>query len=226
MKLAQIVRLGALILIGLNLLMAFGSIWVFTRMAPAIEIIIEQNQKSLIACEEMLASLARLENNDEEADTLKADFETALTTAQNNITEDDEPEALAAISNHYALAFEGDVDERHLAIEAIVRLGEINRNAMAFADIRARQQGTAGAWGVVFMATAVFLVGMLFRRSLEKNLVQPLEEIHTVLKAAHNGDNMRRCTGTNVPRDIRSVYSSVNELLDRKQPAPIDDYKG
>ncbi|WP_459943551.1 hypothetical protein [Desulfocastanea catecholica] len=41
MKLLTMVRLGALLLIGLNVLMGLATIWVFMRMAPAIEIIIE-----------------------------------------------------------------------------------------------------------------------------------------------------------------------------------------
>jgi len=43
MKLAQSVKIGAWLLIVLNLLMAFGSIWKIMRMAPAIKVIIAQN---------------------------------------------------------------------------------------------------------------------------------------------------------------------------------------
>ena len=58
MRLAQAVRVGAWVLMGLNLLMAVGAIALFNRMAPAIAVIIERNERSIGACVDMLASLA------------------------------------------------------------------------------------------------------------------------------------------------------------------------
>lgn len=217
MRLAQTVRLGAWILIGLNLLMAFGSIWVFIRMAPAIEVIIDQNERSLQACEKMLAALALADNQETDITQLKASFAAALNNAQNNITEKDEPPALDAIDRDYAGAFEGDFAAKTRTVEAILSLGEINREAMVRADKKARQLGNAGAWGVVFMASAVFLTGMLFMRALKKNLVMPLKEIDAVLNAHRSGDTMRRCSGTRLSRDVRRVFNNVNALLDGKQ---------
>jgi nitrate/nitrite-specific signal transduction histidine kinase len=89
---------------------------------------------------------------------------------------------------------------------------------MAAADKKAKQFGHAGAWGVVFMAAAVFLVGLLFMHNLKRNLVDPLEEIHSVVKAFQNGNTMRRCTGTKLPRDIKTVFRFFNELLDKNIP--------
>jgi hypothetical protein len=214
MRLAQTVRLGAWILIGLNLLMAFGSIWVFIRMAPAIEVIIEQNERSLQACEKMLASLAMADNPEMDITRLQASFAAALKNAQNNITEKDEPAALDAIDQDYAGAFKKDAAARTRTVEAILLLGEINRDAMVRADKKARQLGNAGAWGVVFMASSVFLTGMLFLRALKKNLVMPLEEIDAVLTAHQRGDTLRRCTGPRLPKDVRRVFNNVNAFLD------------
>ena len=47
MEHAQSVRLGAWLLILLNLLMALGAIWVLMRMTPAIEEILSRNGQSL-----------------------------------------------------------------------------------------------------------------------------------------------------------------------------------
>ncbi|MCF8090080.1 MAG: hypothetical protein K9L23_18715, partial [Desulfotignum sp.] len=69
-------------------------------------------------------------------------------------------------------------------------------------------------WGVVFMASLVFLAGMLFLRALKKNLVMPLEEIDTVLTAHQRGDTLRRCTGPRLPKDVRRVFNNVNAVLD------------
>lgn len=214
MRLGQTIWLGAWILIGLNLLMAFGSIWVFIRMAPAIEVIIEQNERSLQACEKMLASLALADKHTADIPPLKASFSTALKNAQNNITEKKEPAALDAIDQNYPGAFEGDVVSKIRTVDAILLLGEINREAMVRADKKARQLGSAGAWGVVFMASAVFFTGMLFMRALKKNLVMPLEEIDAVLTAHQSGNTMRRCTGIRLQKDIRRIFNNVNAFLD------------
>ncbi len=214
MKLAQGVRLGAWILATLNLIMAFGSIWIFMRMAPAIEIIIEQNEKSLYACEEMLSHLAMV-NEKAEVKQLQTAFSKALERAKNNITEKEEPAAIEAIGKNYVEAFAGSIKGKEKTISAIHHLSEINRDAMFKADRQARQFGNAGAWGIVFMASAVFIAGVVFMRSLKRNLVKPLEEIHSVIQDIRNGDNMRRCTGVDVPQDIKSIFSGINEVLDK-----------
>ena len=106
MKLAQSVRFGAWLLIGVNLLMAFGSIWVFMRMSPAIEIIIDQNVTSLQTCEDMLASLIMVNKNESDTKPLRDSFVGALNKAQHNITEGDEPDAIKSIRRSYSKAFE------------------------------------------------------------------------------------------------------------------------
>ena len=130
MKLAQSVRVGAWFLIALNLMMAFGSIWVFMRMAPAIEIIIEQNEHSLYACEEMLSHLALADSSYTDVSRLEIDFLKALDRAKNNITEKNEPIAIENISKNYAKAFKGSFNSREKTVSAIVHLAEINRKAM------------------------------------------------------------------------------------------------
>ncbi|EKD38762.1 MAG: hypothetical protein ACD_75C00617G0003 [uncultured bacterium] len=215
MKVGQNVRLGAWFLIGLNLLMAMGSIWVFVRMAPAIEIIILQNERSLQACEEMLLSLALINSNGPATEQLQASFNDALTRAEKNVTEKEEPLALQSIRLHYSQAFAGDFEARSKTVTAITRLGKINRTAMEIADRKARQLGNGGAWGVVFMASTVFLVGMLFMRSLERNLVTPLAEIHSVISALKRGNTRRRCTGTDLAKDVAVVFNELNDFLDK-----------
>ena len=219
MKLAQSVRLAAWLLIGLNLVMAFGSIWIFVRMTPAIELIIDRNVTSLQTCEEMLAALAIANVNHPDRQTAAKSaqdtFKEALQRAQQNITEEEEPIIIQSIHQSYLKAFAGDTTALTKTVEAIQSLGATNRAAMVAADKIARQFGNAGAWGIVFMATTLFLVGMLFMRSLKKNLVHPLEEIHSVTAAIRHGDTMRRCTGTGLPREIHQVYNELNAILDK-----------
>lgn len=213
MKLAQSVKFGAWFLIAINLIMAFGSIWIFMRMAPAIEVIIAQNEVSLEACENMLTSLLR---SNIAGDGSREEFRLALAKAKNNITEAEEPAAIERIVANYEAAFQGDGASLASTVSAINDLGAINREAMRRADARARQLGYAGAWGVVFMSTGAFLVGMIFLRSLSRNLLEPLQEIDTVIGEFRRGESMRRCTMKNPPGAIREIFRNINELLDVK----------
>ncbi|MBF0376611.1 MAG: hypothetical protein HQK72_03910 [Desulfamplus sp.] len=224
MRIAQATRIGAWVLISLNLLMAFGSIWIFMRMSPAIKEIIEQNEHSFQACEEMLASLSMMidgcDGNMVNSQTNKAliiKFGDALKRAANNITENEEPYAIKLIESEFKQAFSGDLKAKEKTVNAIILLGQINREAMIKADIRARQFGQAGAWGVVFMATTIFFSGMLFKRNISLNVLRPIEEIDSVISAYRNNDNMRRCSGADLPADFVSIFHGINEILDQCQ---------
>lgn len=214
MNLTRTLRLAGWLLIVLNLLMALGSIWIFMRMTPAIQIILHQNERSLNACETMLASLAMIPGEENNLQ-LVTSFKEELQKAENNITENEEIEKIIDIRQHHENAFGGDIAALRKTVYAITALSEINRRAMHEADLRAQQLGNAGGWGIVFMATAVFIVGMLFMRGLRRSIVQPLEEINTVLAAFRQGDRLRRCSGSAMPKDIRTIFGGINDLLDK-----------
>jgi hypothetical protein len=216
MRLAHAVRLGGWLLVALNLLMALGTIEVFMRMAPAIEGIIERNERSLKAGEEMLAALA-LAGDEAMDEQHRGDFSKALDRAQNNVTETDEAEVLAIIARTLPAAFAGKAEARRETVAAIVRLGEINRAAMVRADFAARQLGHAGAWVVVFMAICIFLAGLIFIRGVTRGVVRPLEEVHAVIMAQRRGETMRRCSGADLPQEARLIFSGINEILDQRQ---------
>jgi hypothetical protein len=216
MRIAQSVRLGAWLLIGFNLLMALGCVWIFMRMSPAIEVIIKRNTRSLEACGDMLVSLALEGQGPDHESDLRKTFISALNRARNNITEPGEPSTLDSIATHYEAALKGDASARRKTVSAITQLGEINRNAMVSADLRAKQFGNAGAWGVVFMAVLIFLVELIFKKTLFKKLVEPLQEVNAVMTAHQHGDRMRRCSGPDLPSDIRNLYDGINTLLDQK----------
>lgn len=236
MRIAQATRIGIWLLIYLNLLMSLGSLWIFMRMSPAIREIIEQNEHSLQACEDMLVSFVMLNNNDittnkiienKAANTyldaystrqsIYNNFKDALKRARNNITEPEESTAIKIIDDNFFSAFNGEINAKEKAVSAIILLGKINREAMIKADLRARQFGQGGAWGIVFMATSVFFAGVLFKRNLLRNLLAPIEEIHSVIYAHRNGDTMRRCSGADLPADFVSVFHGINEILDQSQ---------
>jgi hypothetical protein len=214
MKLAQSVRVGAWFLIGVNLLMSLGAIWVFRRMAPVIEVVIERNDRSLQACEEMLFALGSLTGAETENGEAKETFANALMRAEGNITETEEPAIIGTIKWNSEAAFLGDIVARKNTMASIMKLAHVNRTAMIRTNRRAQQFGNAGAWVVVFMATGSFFIGMLFVRSLGSSVVKPFEEINEVITAFRKGDRLRRCSGADLSKDTAVVYRNLNELLD------------
>ncbi|MDY0360901.1 MAG: hypothetical protein RBR08_05580 [Desulforegulaceae bacterium] len=216
MKTSTSVRAGLWILIVLNLLMAFGSIWVLMRMSPAIEHIIARNEKSLHACRIMLASIARNSVKNSNEIHLK-EFEKALNDAKNNITEPGESEELKNIEENYKITFSEKSINREKLVNHISKLSEINRQAMIDADLKAKQYGYAGAWSIVFMAALIYFSGLIFRRSINKNLLEPIDEIHKVIIANLKNEKMRRCSGNNLPKDIDRIFTDINKYLDKNQ---------
>lgn len=214
MKLAKGFILGAWLLVGINLLMALGAIGIFERMTPAIADILSNNERSLQACEEMLAALVFAHDSDKNRE-MSIMFSQALERAEKNITETAEPEMLKKIAAHFPLAFSGNGHAIEVTSESIRNLAEINRKAMDDADARARQLGKGGAWGIVFMAVCAFLAGIIFIRNLNRKLLEPLEEIKAVIIANLGGETRRRCSGADMPGDIRAIYGNLNSVLDR-----------
>lgn len=218
MRLAQAVQVGSWLLVGLIVLMSLGSIGLLMRMAPAMAGILERNERSLSACEEMLAALTLIGDVDgHEKERQRTRFEDALKRAEGNVTEKGEAEVLESIAAGAPAVFAGDREVRRQVVKALVRFGDINREAMKQADRKARQFGEAGIWGIVFMAICVFSVGLLFIRRLLQHLVNPMVELNAVIAAYRSGDTMRRCSGVDLPQDVRAVFQGINEILDQGQ---------
>ncbi len=199
----QSVRFGAWVFIFLTVLMSFASIWVFLRITPATATILEQNDRSIAACETMLAAMITRD---------KDEFNAALTIAEANITEPGEPAAVAAIKLSREVTSKAGVKA---TVRGIQQLAAINRQAMERADRQVQQFGTAGAWGVVFMATTIFLIGMIFLRGMRRNLIIPLLEIDAVTRAQESGNTMRRCYIKDPAREVQQVFKRINTVLDR-----------
>lgn len=218
MRLAQTVKVGAWLLVGLNLLMALGSIGILMRMmTPEIVGIIERNEGFHHDSEEMLAVLALVGDGMATDAKQQAEFMAALKRVEENVTGKEELTALKAIVASAPTVFAGDSPARMQTVTAIARLAEIKRQKMVQEVRRARQFGEAGAWGVVFMAISVFSIGLLFIRSLLRRVVKPMVELHAVITAYRNGETMRRCSGADMPQDVRAVFYGINEIIDRAQ---------
>ena len=212
----QSVRLVAWLLILLNLLMAYGCIWIFMRLAPVSGESNARNLRSLASCEEMLTAVAQ---NDAEA------FSAALKSAGNNITEPEETPVLEQLILKEKAAFSGDQTARKEVIGAICSLSQINRAAMENSAKQVSSFGMAGAWSVVFMAIAMLLAELIFKNKLMKGIILPLQEIGEVVRANSKGDHMRRCSGTGFSSDIQHICSDLNDVLDQAMPNPFEEKK-
>lgn len=208
---------GVWFIILLNLLMAFGSIWIFLRMTPAIETIIDQNDKSLHACEDMLAAIALNNYSSKSIEKQTTLFFSAYQKARGNITEKLEKDYLDNIAINYIEAFNNNPNALKITIESIQSLSKINRAAMLRADRKAQQLGNAGAWGIVFMAISIFISSMIFKRYLYSNLIQPMDELNSVIEARQNGDTIRRFFPSDMPKNIRKIFLSLNNILDNSR---------
>lgn len=211
--------IGAWVMIAFNLLVAFGAIGVFARMAPAIRIILEQNDRSLDASEEMLAALALLGSENIAHEELLGHFEQAFDAASANITEPEESDILEDIEENYRAAFSGNGFAREETVSAIRSLTAVNRAAMARADHRAEQLGRAGGWSVALMAGIAFAVSLALLRALRLRLIRPLEEIHDAVTSYNAGDTQRRCCPASAARELRAICGSINAVLDRDAAA-------
>lgn len=187
----------------------FAGIALLTRMTPAIEHILAENEYSIRAAEEMLTVVAA-ESFD---DTGRAKFDAALERAKSNVTEAEERPLLAAIEGDADALFAGDTTVRRRSVESIVALSGINRRSMREQDDEAQRLGLAGAWAAVAVGLVAFVLFVFFSRRLDAQVVEPLDEIRSAVTAATDGDVFRRCVprGTYEPRQISR---GLNALLD------------
>src|SRR5690606_15230316 len=95
-------------------------------------------------------------------------------------------------------------------------LVHLNRTAMHTVDLQAQRLGTAGAWAAVFVALFSFGASIFVLRRLEGRVVEPLEELGSVLEQVTSGDRFRRCRAFEAPDEIAQALSAVNALLDER----------
>lgn len=215
MQLRQQFRLSLAIVVGFQLITAFGMIGLLSRMTPAISEILDENAYSIEAAQQMLLVLSE-RPLEQDAAALQQEFEAALERAKNNITEPGEPEALARLESFHAAAIAGDSAALRETVEGIRQLVQINRDAMLRADHEARRLGTAGAWAAVLLAIAALAATVVVGRRLAGSILNPLAELYEVSESARLGDKFRRCRTSAARAEMRRLLESVNHLLDER----------
>lgn len=202
--------IGALVVI--HLATAFGAIGLLVRMSPAVQDILAENVYSTEAAEDVMAALL-LSAAGRDGDNQKR-FSDALARARANVTEEGEIQAIDDLERLGPGAFAGDSEAIVSAIAAVERLTMINREAMQLASDRALNLGVTGAWAAVSLALAGFMVSVLVVRRIIRGVVEPVEELESVVDASMHGDSFRRCQARTASREMRQVLDTVNELLD------------
>tara|TARA_B100001750_G_scaffold99672_1_gene78918 strand:+ start:1365 stop:2246 length:882 start_codon:yes stop_codon:yes gene_type:complete len=210
-KLERQLRVLLTMLVALQAMTAVAGIGLLERMTPAIGEILAENVRSVAAVETMLARLA-----EPPTDHHRATFAEALAVAQGNVTEEVERAELATIEATWEAGFDGDPEAHEQTVRALLRLGEINREAMAGADADARRLGSAGRWALAFLAILGFIVSFVAVGRARHRVLEPLADLLATARASRKGDVHRRCT-LEQGLEITEVAETLNELLDDRQ---------
>lgn len=195
----------------LNLVLAFGTIGLLTRMGPAIERILYQNMRSIVAAEEMIAVTAASEGQAlSESESRR--LHDALEEAKSNVTEPGEAPLLERIGARVDAGL--PAGERAAFISDLRELSFMNFSAMEEADEEAQRLSWAGGWAAVLIGFLSFLLSLVVLSRLHRRVLAPLEDLEQVLRAARHGDILRRCHTHAAPTELKKVLHSVNVMLD------------
>lgn len=223
MQLTRSLRLGFVVLLAVHLATAFTAVALLGRMRPAIELIIEDNVRSLEAIEEVLAVLSDplVENRNERAHA-------AFERAAQNVTNEDERPVIELIGINLDKALAGDEEAVAVVASQLRRLAEINRRDLETSDRRAQQLGSAGGWTVVIVTLFTLAFGVVARRRLDAQVLGPLEELHEVVDELDEGHALRRCRpNLAAAGELGQIMRIFNRLLDERDEhrAPDPDAK-
>ncbi len=210
MHLRRETGLGIGAILVLQVLLSLLVIVLLVRMGPAVERILEENVYSEEAVEQMLATLAA----PTAGDGVPESFAAALERAQANVTEEPELPLLETIAARHRAAFAGDEAARDAVIEALRRLGEVNRASMSRADDRAQRLGQAGAWGGALLGALALGLAIMAYRRLRLRLELPVEELRRTTAAIRNGNHQARCPTAEGPYEIKTIARNLNWILD------------
>lgn len=215
MKTASEIRTGLGVLVSAQMIVAFASIGLVTRMSPAIERILFENVRSTTAVERMYASIARRDCGLSQEDA-EARFEEALGDEKRNITIDGEGVLAHRVDKAWRRGMRGDCGAMDVVTENLDAIGELNRGEMAAQDIRAKRLGAAGAWATVILGLATFGISAMLSRRFIQRIAAPIGEIEAVLVAANQGDPYRRCRRMEGPAEFGAIAMRLNQLLDKR----------
>jgi len=212
MKLRDFAVLGILVMVLFQLITSAASIYLLTRMSPAIERILSENVTSITAAEKMLVTLSVLEPRNEKRKIIGD----ALVNARKNTFSTKGRALLDAVENDVEAALAGDTAAKSRIALALEDLSSLNRAAMRHTDEVAKRIGNQGAWAMALLGIVGFFAGVLVIRRIVRGVIAPVEEIRSVLEAQLSGESARRVYLRNVAPDISELGALVNQYLSKR----------
>lgn len=204
------------VLIGFQLLIAFGSVGLLERMVPAAKQIITENVYSLEAVETMLALIGGPEANNPKS---LVEFNEALKRAKNNVTEEAEKPLISIVETKAPQLLQGDMKVREDVVRSLVDLARINREAIYVKAKRAERLGLGGSWAVVLLSLIGIAASILVYYALLRRVVTPLTELCVTLRDWRDGNFLRRCEPVDATPEIKNAMTIVNQLFDERLSA-------
>ena len=208
-----------IVLLAVQLLTSVVAITLFVRMSPAIRHILEDNVVTFEATEQMLVALTRA--NESDTDTRQS-FRDGLERAKQNVTEAEETQPLATLTANAEAALDGQPDARRAAVEALVELGRINREAAQRADATAHRLGSGGAWAAALLGLIGMGISLYSLDGARKRVLAPVTELSQVAEQYQAGNLHRRCTPMPMAsEETHQVMLMVNRMLDETEARSI-----
>lgn len=243
MRLRTRLLLGYGYLVLLVLLVAGVSTVGFFELSKTIHTVLDENFASVRASIDMLHSLERQHSDtmkrlsDDPGSSPAPDgrnFEVALDKASQNISLPEEKKVVADIRHSYEqlvtrrktffgrpnpslTAYDADVYPAFIETKSkVVRLLELNYNAMLAADADARDVASRfGFWIGIVVVIALVSV-LLLARSLQDHLIRRLSAMSNTVTAVASGDMKRRFTEAH-DDELGRIAALLNETLDREE---------
>lgn len=214
MRIRDEIRLGVGTLLFVQILMMFAAVGLLARMTPAIDQILEDNERSIQAVERMLVVLAEPPSSEPGrlADRHRR-FSQALEDARANITEERETPVIDEIDEQLGAGLAGDPAALAELRRDLGKLGDINRDAMHDSNLRAKRLGTAGAWVLALLGLVGLGLSIMVMRRFQAKLIRPVYELGAVLEACSAGDRHRRFNPADASSEFREVAQVVNSLV-------------
>lgn len=241
--------LGYGYLVGL-LLVAVGSATLgFFHLSAGIEVVLEDNFRSIQAAMTMIETLERqdsatlaalIEGRTETRDMERHEeaFREAVTEAADNVTEDEEPGVLAAIREEFAAyraardrllasrperplaAYNREVFPRFAAVKShVIELLTINQRAMIRTDREVREAAVQSGTWLGFLAVVALLSFVFLSRMMQSRILGRLDRLRDGIAAVTAG--RRRRLREEGEDELALIARNVNRLLDR-----YDELKG
>lgn len=225
MRIRDEIRLEVGALLAIQVLTMVAAVALLSRMTPALDQILQDNERSIRAVERMLLALAEPAAAPGQLDLRRVNFERALTEAAGNITEPEERPAIERIFDHKDAALAGDPAALATLRTELWQLSIINRRSMLDASARAKRLGTAGAWAVVFLGLVGVVCSIALLRRARSKLINPVYEIGAVLEACRAGDIHRRFKPVGASTEFHEIAEVVNLLVSERSAARERDWE-